>query len=38
MCRINPKTVRIPENSPQNMVVNGNDNEIRPYRILIKKC
>ena len=38
MCRINPKTVRIPKNSPQNMVVNGKDNEIRPYRILIKKC
>ncbi len=37
MCRVNPKLVRIPESNPYFFVVNGNSNEIRPYRLLIKK-
>ena len=37
MCRVNPKTVRISKAEPKYWVVNGNDNEIRPYRLLIKK-
>ena len=37
MCRVNPKTVRIAHSRPEYWVVNGNPNEIRPYRLLIKK-
>jgi hypothetical protein len=37
MCRVNPKTIRIAKRRPEYWVVNGNSNEIRPYRLLIKK-
>ena len=38
MCRVNPKKIRICKGNPEYWVVNGNSNEIRPYRLLIKKC
>lgn len=37
MCRVNPKTVRISKDYPKYWVVDGNSNDIRPYRLLIKK-
>ena len=37
MCRVNPKTVRISQKYPKYWVVDGNPNDIRPYRLLIKK-
>ena len=37
MCRVNPLNVRIPEKNPRTWIVNGNSNDIRPYRLLIKK-
>ena len=37
MCRVNPKTVRISSNYPDYWVVDGTSNDIRPYRLLIKK-
>ena len=37
MCRINPKTMRQPSGMPNYWVVSGNSNDIRPYRLLIKK-
>ena len=37
MCRVNPKKLRIAKNYPKYWVVNGNSNEIRPYRLLIRK-
>jgi hypothetical protein len=37
MCRVNPKKIRIPKDCKNYWVVNGNSNEIRPYRLLIKK-
>jgi len=37
MCRVNPKSMRIPRLSPDYWVVNDDSNDIRPYRLLIKK-
>ena len=37
MTRVHPKKIRIPEKKPDYWVINGTDNEIRPYRILIKE-
>ena len=37
MCRVNPKTVRISKNRPKYWVVDGTSNDIRPYRLLIRK-
>ena len=37
MCRVNPKTVRISKDYPKYWVVDGTSNDIRPYRLLIKK-
>ena len=37
MCRVNPKNIRQPENFIDSWLLNPNSNEIRPYRILIKK-
>ena len=37
MCRIMPKKIRSPENGKEYWVINGTDNEVRPYRILIKE-
>ena len=37
MTRVHPKKIRIPETKPDYWVINGTDNEIRPYRILIKE-
>ena len=35
MCRVNPKKIRQPKNFPECWILNPN--EIRPYRILVKK-
>ena len=39
MCRINPKKIREPDRGYENpfWILNGNSEEIRPYRILIKE-
>ena len=37
MCRVHPKKVRICGDRPDYWVVDGSSNEIRPYRLLIKK-
>ena len=37
MCRVNPKKIRQPENYPDCWILNPTPDEIRPYRILIKK-
>lgn len=37
MCRINSKKIRQPEDFEHIWILNPNHNEIRPYRILIKK-
>ena len=37
MTRVNPKKIRKPKGKDDYWVVNGTDNEIRPYRILIKE-
>jgi hypothetical protein len=36
MTRVKPEKIRCPENEEDYWVINGTDNEIRPYRILIK--
>ena len=36
MCRVNPKKIRCPKENENYWFINGTDNEIRPYRILIK--
>ena len=36
MARVNPKKIREPCNVPVNWILNGNFEEIRPYRLLIK--
>ena len=39
MCRVNPKMIREPDKKDKEpyWILNGNSNEIRPYRILIKE-
>ena len=37
MCRVNPKTIRAPKDYKELWVLNPNSEEIRPYRILIKR-
>jgi len=37
MARVNPKLIRCPVEKQDYWVINGTDNEIRPYRILIKE-
>ena len=37
MCRINPKKIRQPENFPELWILSPTPDEIRPYKILIKK-
>ena len=37
MTRVHPEKIRIPEEKQDYWVINGTDNEIRPYRILIKE-
>ena len=37
MCRVNAETVRISSDRPDYWVVDGTSNDIRPYRLLIKK-
>ena len=34
--RVNPKRIRDPGRDPINWILNGNDNEVRPYRLLVK--
>lgn len=38
MTRVNPDKIRSPGGTPVDWILNGNDNEIRPYRLLIKIC
>ena len=38
MLRVNPKKIRQPERMPKRYILNPNFDEIRPYRILVKKC
>ena len=38
MLRVNPKKIRQPESLPKMYILNPNSDEIRPYRILLKKC
>ena len=37
MLRVNPDKIRVPVGNPNFWVLNGNTDEVRPYRILIKK-
>ena len=37
MLRVNPEKIRVPTGNLKFWVLNGNDDEVRPYRILIKK-
>ena len=37
MLRVNPEKIRIPVGNMKFWVLNGNDDEVRPYRILVKK-
>ena len=37
MCRVMPDKIRCSTNSEDYWVINGTDNEVRPYRILIKE-
>ena len=37
MCRVNPRTIRIPEDNQDYWVVKGGINDIRPYRLLIQE-
>ena len=37
MCRVNPKKIRCPKENENYWFINGTDNEIRPYRILINE-
>ena len=36
MTRVNPEKIRSPGGTPVDWILNGNDDEIRPYRLLIK--
>ena len=38
MCRVNPKEIRYSKAEPKYWVVKGTPNDIRPYRLLCKKC
>ena len=37
ICKVNPKIVRISKDRPKYWVVDGTSNDIRPYRLLIRK-
>ena len=37
MCRVMPDKIRCPTSTEDYWVINGTDNEVRPYRILIKE-
>ena len=36
MCRVRPDRIRCPNETEDYWIINGTDNEVRPYRILIK--
>ena len=36
MSRVNPKSIRQPDRTPINWILNDNEDEIRPYRLLVK--
>ena len=38
MLRVKPEKIRQPESMPQIYILNPTSDEIRPYRILVKKC
>ena len=37
MVRVNPKKIRVSAGNTDFWVLDGNDDDIRPYRILVKK-
>ena len=37
MLRVNPEKIRVPQGKEEFWVLNGNIDEVRPYRILVKK-
>ena len=37
MARVKPSLIREPTNQPDYWIVNGNSNQLRPYRLLIKE-
>lgn len=37
MTRVNPEEIRCPEENQDYWIINGHENDIRPYRILIKE-
>ena len=37
MTRVNPEEIRCPEENQDIWIINGYENDIRPYRILIKE-
>ena len=37
MVRVNPEKIRFPETEKDYWILNGNDDEVRPYRILFKR-
>ena len=36
-CRVNPRKIRQPRTKPEYWILNGNGQEIRPYRLLVKQ-
>ena len=38
MVRIKPSSIRMPDLKPDKWIVNGKSDEVRPYRILFKRC
>ena len=37
MVRVNPEKIRVSAGNPEFWILDGNDDDIRPYRILVKK-
>ena len=38
MLRVNPEKIRQSKDLPKEYILEANTDEIRPYRILLKKC
>jgi hypothetical protein len=37
MCRVNPDTIMVREPAPCEWICSGGEDQVRPYRILVKK-
>jgi hypothetical protein len=37
MVRVNPEKIRVSAGNPDFWILDGNDDDIRPYRVLVKK-